>query len=278
MNILSRHEYFENGNPIAVLPRAPQPHFPEHTHDFHELVMVRSGCGVHYIDGQPYPVGKGSVFYLAAGHAHCFEQMDALCLTNVLFAPESLQNAMFSRFLPDSPEAGGRPLNLSSCALEECERLFAALRTEGMRDDPASRQMGEALFTQLVILLWREGRRLLDLCDGDSRLAALIRHIHEHMAESMDAAELADTYGIPERTLARRIVEVTGLSLNNYLCRVRLCHAMRMLSQGESSVTDIAFACGFNDSNYFSSRFRQEIGVTPMQYRKHPGVASAQTA
>ena len=73
---------------------------------------------------------------------------------------------------------------------------------------------------------------------------------------------------IPLRTMARRMVDATGLSPNNYLGRVRLCHAMRLLAKSNDSVTDIAFACGFNDSNYFSSRFHQEIGVTPMQFRK----------
>ena len=88
-----------------------------------------------------------------------------------------------------------------------------------------------------------------------------------------DFSELADTYSIPLRTMARRMVEATGLSPNNYLGRVRLCHAMRILVQTNDSVTDIAFACGFNDSNYFSSRFHQEIGVTPMQFRKQRSAA-----
>ena len=56
---------------------------------------------------------------------------------------------------------------------------------------------------------------------------------------------------------------------NSYLLRVRLCRAMRMLKETDKTVTEIAFACGFNDSNYFTSRFHREIGTTPLKYRRN---------
>ena len=44
---------------------------------------------------------------------------------------------------------------------------------------------------------------------------------------------------------------------------------MRMLKETDKTVTEIAFACGFNDSNYFTSRFHREIGMTPLKYRRN---------
>ena len=268
MDTLHRKDFFEGDKAVSVLPRVPQPDFPEHSHDFHELVMAKSGCGLHYINGKPYHVSKGSVFYLQSGQAHFFDRTEGLCLTNVVFVPEHLQSSSLLNFLPNAPEQDALPLNVSSHAIDECERLFTTIKIESQRRDPGAVQMIEALFSQLIVLLWREHRRTLDVCDGDNRLAALIRHLDDHMADAIDFSELADQFSIPLRTMARRMVDATGLSPNNYLGRVRLCHAMRMLTQSSDSITDIAFACGFNDSNYFSSRFHQEIGITPMQFRK----------
>ncbi len=268
MDTLKRTEYLDGGNPISVLPRTPQPDFPEHSHDFDELVMVRSGCGLHYVNGQPFHIGKGSVFYLRAGQAHAFEQSADLCLTNVVFAPEQLQTAQMLTYLPDAPELDTLPLNVSPAAIECCERLFAQISAENASRAPGADRMVEALFSQLVILLWREHRRQLDSADGDSRLAALIRHLDEHMAGDIDFEALAARFHIPLRTLQRRMQDATGLAPAAYLGRVRLCNAMRMLARSEQSVTDIAFACGFNDSNYFSSRFHREFGCSPLQYRK----------
>jgi len=50
--------------------------------------------------------------------------------------------------------------------------------------------------------------------------------------------------------------------------RLRLGIAMRALRTSEDSVTDIAFASGFNDSNYFSYSFRKLTGLAPTEYRK----------
>lgn len=268
MDTLHRADFFESDKAVSVLPRVPQPDFPEHSHDFHELVMAKSGSGLHYINGRPFHVSKGSVFYLRAGQAHCFDRSDALCLTNVVFMPQLLKSPSLLGFLPNEPEQDALPLSVGSSAIGECEQLFAKIRNESLRRDACSEQMVESLFSQLVVLLWREQRRALDAADGDTRLAALIRYIADHMADQIDFSELADRFDIPLRTMARHMVEATGLSPNNFLGRMRLCHAMRQLTNGKDSVTDIAFACGFNDSNYFSSRFHQEIGVTPMQFRK----------
>ncbi len=268
MDTLHRADYFESDKAISILPRVPQPDYPEHCHDFHELVMVKSGCGLHYVNGRPYHVSKGSVFYLRAGQVHCFDRSEGLCLTNVVFMPQLLKASSLLDFLPSEPEQTALPLSVGVSAINECEQLFTLIRNECLRRDPCSEAMIEALFSQLVILLWREQRRTLEAVDGDTRLASLIRHINQHLADPIDFAELAEQFDIPPRTLARRMVEVTGLSANNFLGRMRLCQAMRLLANTTDPITDIAFACGFNDSNYFSSRFHQEIGITPSQFRQ----------
>ena len=268
METLSRADFFEGDKPVCVHPRAPQPVFPEHSHEFDELFLVQSGCGLHCIGDRPYHVSKGSVFYLKAGQVHHFDRLDGLCLTNVMFVPQLLKSSSLLDFLPSEEQQSALPLSVGSSAIAECEQLFAMIRAESALRDRSSEQMVEALFSRLIILLWREQRRTLNATDGDTRLAALIRHIDQHIAEPIEFPELASKFGIPLRTLARRIVDVTGLPLSNFLFRMRLCHAMRRLLNSSDSVTDIAFACGFNDSNYFSSRFRQEIGVTPIQFRK----------
>jgi transcriptional regulator GlxA family with amidase domain len=49
---------------------------------------------------------------------------------------------------------------------------------------------------------------------------------------------------------------------------VRLQKAAEMLLTSESNVTEVAFACGFNDSNYFSSLYHKEFGMPPSQFKR----------
>ena len=60
----------------------------------------------------------------------------------------------------------------------------------------------------------------------------------------------------------------------NYNCReyiinLRIQNACRLLLETNKSITDIAFECGFNDSNYFGDSFRKIKGISPRKYRKN---------
>ena len=51
-----------------------------------------------------------------------------------------------------------------------------------------------------------------------------------------------------------------------YLHSVRIQHACTMLHQGFSSVSDVAFRCGYSDAQYFSKVFKNRMGMSPRGY------------
>lgn len=65
MTVLHSVDFFPSGNAsVAIEPRLPQADFPEHHHDFHEIVIVEHGTGIHVFNGQPYTITVGrSVSY-----------------------------------------------------------------------------------------------------------------------------------------------------------------------------------------------------------------------
>ncbi len=62
--------------------------------------------------------------------------------------------------------------------------------------------------------------------------------------------------------------EKTGLTPQRYLNRLRLMKARHLLRHSEASVTDIAYRCGFSDSNHFSTLFRREFNWSPRDIRQ----------
>ncbi len=75
-----------------------------------------------------------------------------------------------------------------------------------------------------------------------------------------------------ERTFLRRFREATGFAPIDYVIRARIRRAADLLADLNAglSITEIAFRCGFQDSNYFSRQFRRYIGTNPRNYRRHP--------
>lgn len=53
-----------------------------------------------------------------------------------------------------------------------------------------------------------------------------------------------------------------------YIIRRRIGEAQNLLISTDRSITDIALSCGYNNSNYFQSVFKNLVGMTPGQYRR----------
>jgi AraC family L-rhamnose operon transcriptional activator RhaR/AraC family L-rhamnose operon regulatory protein RhaS len=59
-----------------------------------------------------------------------------------------------------------------------------------------------------------------------------------------------------------------GRSPIDHLLHVRIQKATELLAGSDRTITDIAFDCGFTDSNYFTRQFRKTTGHSPSEYRK----------
>jgi len=67
--------------------------------------------------------------------------------------------------------------------------------------------------------------------------------------------------------LHRKLEAITGYSPNRFIRMMRLAKAKEMLQQPNSPISNIAMECGFSDAGYFSRVFKQEMGVTPNEWR-----------
>jgi signal transduction histidine kinase/ligand-binding sensor domain-containing protein/CheY-like chemotaxis protein len=75
--------------------------------------------------------------------------------------------------------------------------------------------------------------------------------------------------------LFRRTKELLGESPSDLLKRVRLERAARLLIEGEGTVAEVAYGCGFNSVSHFCRSFRVVNGVTPSEYRVRNSEAMA---
>ncbi|ENA0294230.1 HTH-type transcriptional activator RhaS [Klebsiella pneumoniae] len=236
MTILHSTDFFKAGiSTVAIEPRLPQSAFPEHHHDFHEIVIVEQGSGIHVFNGQPYTIGGGSVCFIRDHDRHLYEHTDNLCLTNVLYrAPDAFRFlAGVSQLLPQEQE-GNYPSHwrVNQTVLQQVRHIVAQIEAVGSDTDTHAVASREILFMQLLVLL-RKSSLAEEATNNDARLN-----------------------------------QQTGLTPQRYLNRVRLMKARHLLRHSDESVTDIAYRCGFGDSNHFSTLFRREFDWSPRDIRQ----------
>ena len=83
-------------------------------------------------------------------------------------------------------------------------------------------------------------------------------------------AELARELFLDRSHLFRRTRELLGGSPSELIRRARLERAANLLHEGAGSVSEVAYAVGFQSVSHFSQCFREQFGVSPSQYRDQP--------
>ena len=96
----------------------------------------------------------------------------------------------------------------------------------------------------------------------------LNRFIRENLANTMLGVDMiVDHMNVSRTTLFNKMNNLVGASTNKYIRRIRIDVAKEMLSKTSKSVGTIAEETGFSESQYFSTVFKQETGMTPSQFK-----------
>lgn len=99
----------------------------------------------------------------------------------------------------------------------------------------------------------------------DRRLRTITDTLLNDPSDDRPLAHWAGMVGASERTLTRHFSGETGLSYHEWRKRLRLLHAITLLSGG-NSVTSVAYQLGYEDPSAFVAMFRRELGSPPRRY------------
>jgi AraC family transcriptional regulator len=92
--------------------------------------------------------------------------------------------------------------------------------------------------------------------------------INERISRSVTLSELAREAGLSTAYFSQRFKSSTGTSPHQYLLRLRICRAKKLLEESESPVIDIAAECGFQTQQHFARIFRRLTMSTPTEHRR----------
>jgi YesN/AraC family two-component response regulator len=94
----------------------------------------------------------------------------------------------------------------------------------------------------------------------------IVESIRRDHATRLSIAQLARTCGMSRFSFSRLFHQSFGCSCRDYVMRLRLETACKMLAERNASVTRVAIAAGFTDASYFARIFRRHMHQSPMEY------------
>jgi AraC-like DNA-binding protein/ligand-binding sensor protein len=100
-----------------------------------------------------------------------------------------------------------------------------------------------------------------------SLVRTVIAHINRHYAEELRVADLAAQHKCNADYLSRVFKRTVGFGIVEYLHRVRVDHARRLLQTERFSVGEVGHLVGFPDQSHFGKVFRKLVGLSPQAFR-----------
>jgi AraC family transcriptional regulator len=99
-----------------------------------------------------------------------------------------------------------------------------------------------------------------------------VKHVTSYMRENLEAdldlRQLADRVNLSRFYFCSAFRRATGYTPHEYLTRLRIDEARRLLAICSMPVTDIALAVGYQTPSSFAAAFRRLVGLSPGEFRR----------
>lgn len=235
-----------------------------HYHGVLEIYYMKSGRCNYFIDDKSYSVSAGDLVFIPSGIIHKTtydgEFHDRWLINcSEFFIPDSVKDKLQN--LPH--------IYRKSKVTLECERVMQKIAKEYKKSDEFSIDALRGLTFELIFLLVRNAENESETPSGSAFIENAVKFIQENYQSEVTLSGVAKMLAVSPEHLSRTFKKQTGFGFSEYLTLYRLQKAEYMLkNEPGRSVNGVAFSCGFNDSNYFSYKFKSAYGVSPMKILK----------
>ena len=128
----------------------------------------------------------------------------------------------------------------------------------------------------LVLRLTKDGAALKNhiTAPGTPLAAKALRRINEQFPAVMSLQQLARELSVTPEHLSRVFKAYIGMGFCQYTNALKLCHAATLLCETSATVTEIGYACGYENLSHFLRCFKEKYGTTPKHYRAQQAAIS----
>lgn len=277
-DVINSEKLLSDGKMITLRTHTRFIRFPEHTHDFVEVVYMCAGETHHLVNGKPIHLKQGELLFLGQRATHAVHRAEKgdIAVNFIILPPffsDTLnaigENASPLRtFLLDclfGKENGPGYLHFQVTEDRPIQNLVENLLLALIRDTPNRRTVSQMTMTLLFLQLLGHTDKLAWDTEEEPVLQVL-RYIETHYAQG-SLTEAASLLHWDVAGLSREILRKTGKNYTSLVQEKRLTQAAFLLRSTDWNIDVIAGAVGYENMSYFHRIFRDAYGMSPRHYR-----------
>ena len=230
-----------------------------HRHDFFEMEYIEEGEIDCILDGECVHLKKGQLVFVTPSSVHSYAGDKKAPVKTVTV-----------HFNADIIGALSEMLMIGDCVVDCGEELidaFNILNAENRKKDALAEIAVKNAFERVLVLFLRTTKRL-NMGAPANGVSLALSYIHKHFSEDVTLEKISDNCGYSTAYTCRIFKKETGMSPMQYLNKIRLESACRLLVSTELSAIEICCECGFGSVRNFNREFKKKYGLTPLEYRK----------
>lgn len=248
-----------------------------HYHSEYEIYYLISGCRKFFINDTIYNVKKGDMLIISKGDIHrtTYISNESHERISLLFSGELL-NLLYDDF---GKEVINKCFDYQCISIpvsrrEYIEELLSRMENEYKQSDVFSNLLIKNYMKELLIFIIRLQKYIPvsysdNIAASDEDIQKAARFITQNYKKNITLNSVAEHINMSPTYFSKKFRKSTGFGFKEYLLNIRIKKAASLLLETNNSITDIAYSCGFNDSNYFGDVFKRVKGTSPLKYRKN---------
>ena len=277
-DVITGDKLLEPGKLLTIRPHTRFVAFPEHTHDYVEMVYMAKGQTTHTVNGKRILLQEGELLMLGQNARQSIDAAgEGDVAVNFIVRPE-----FFSGTLPYLGEEE-TPLRsfIVACLCGKSEAGYLCFRASRLlpvqnlienllytltTDTPNKRGVYQMTMGLLFAQLLSHTEILTLHSEEENSIVSVLRYIEENYRDG-SLGEIAGRLHYELSSLSRLIRQRTGKNYTELLQDKRLSQAAWLLRNTEENVDQIARSVGYENISYFHRIFARHFGMSPRQYR-----------
>ncbi len=277
-DVIDARKLLRSGRLIALRPHTRFAHFPEHSHNYVEVVYMCSGSTTQIANGRKILLKEGELLFFGQGaRQEILPAGEGDIGVNFIILPQFFDKVLemldvdktpLRTFLVDSLSSGNpNYLYFQVADVLPVQNLIENLIWTLLRGTaPNRRSICQTTMGLLFMELLNCTDRLVSDSSQEAAVVKVLRYIEENYRTG-SLSEIADTLHYDLYWLSREIKRQTGKNYTQLLQEKRLTQAAYFLKHTSLRVDEIGEAVGYSNLSYFHRIFQAKYAVTPKKYR-----------